>query len=632
MRLGAAAFAVLCLPAAAEEPLDPSDAEPVVITGTYLPDPVAPKPLGATLITRTQIEARHASSLVELLREIPGVAVEQTGGRGSVASIFTRGAKPNFTVVLLDGVKINDQTNTRGGSADLSTVSLDFIDRIEIIRGPESAIYGSDAVGGVINIITRKGSERFAGHVEAAGGEFGYRLASTEVSGPLLGAKLHFGGSRTDSGPAVPGSEYRGTAVNGSMSVDLLDHVTATATGRFGSNHAESFPDASGGPELALIRDVDRRNVDETIAGVRIDHRPHPTWIQTLQYGLFSRSSRAVSPGVAPSQQDPEGIPPNADDTSYRRHEIAVHEQIAPWSATNLAFGVDVQHESGTDRGSLQFGPVQLPTSFSLTRTIWAGFLETRLRPLPGLALSGAARYDHADGTPGRFNPKVAVDYTERTTGALLHLSWGRGFKLPSFYGLGNPLVGDPNLKPETSSSVEGGIGRRFSQVATTVEVTGFKTTYRNLIDFNPGPIPRLVNLSAASAHGGELTVTWQSMSRLSVRSYVSYTVSRSLATGNDIRDVPRWLAGIDGLFQPVEPLTLSVRLFHVGSYTDNSVPTGDVQLAGHQRLDFSATWQMLPTSRLYLSVENVLDRQFQEAIGFPSPGRAARGGFVVAL
>jgi outer membrane cobalamin receptor len=416
------------------------------------------------------------------------------------------------------------------------------------------------------------------------------------------------------------------------MSVDLLDNVAVTVTGRFGSHHAESFPDASGGPDLAILRDVDRRNVDETIAGVRVDHHPDATWTQTLQYGLFSRSSRALSPGVAPSQQNPEGIPRNADDTSYRRHEITVSEQLAPWSPANLVFGVDVQHESGSDRGSLQFGPVQLPTSFSLTRTIWAGFLETRLRPLPGLVLSGAARYDRAYGAAGRFNPKVAVDYTERTTGALLHLSWGRGFKLPSFYGLGNPIVGDPGLKPETSSSVEGGIGRRFNQVATAVEVTGFKTTYRDLIDFNPGPIPRLVNLSEASAHGGELAVTWHYVSWISVKSYVSYTVSRNLVTGKDIRDIPRWLAGLDGLVQPVEPLTLSVRWFHVGSYTDNSVPTGDVQLASQQRLDCSATWQVLPASKLYVSIDNVLDRRFQEAVGFPSPGRMARGGFVVAL
>lgn len=131
--------------------------ENVIVTGTRLVGEDAGS--NATVLDAATIQARDPSSVTDLLRDLPGVFVQQSGGRGGVVSLFTRGAKPNFTLVLLDGVKANDPTNTRGGSYDFSTLDMNDIERIEFVRGPASAIYGSDAVGGVINIITRHGSD-----------------------------------------------------------------------------------------------------------------------------------------------------------------------------------------------------------------------------------------------------------------------------------------------------------------------------------------------------------------------------------------------------------------------------------------------------------------------------------------
>src|SRR6266702_4040490 len=137
----------------------PAQAAPenVIVTATRLSDEQAGS--NVSVIDAQTIQARNPGSIVDLLRDLPGAFVQQSGGRGSVVSLFTRGAKPNFTLVLLDGVKANDPTNTRGGSYDFSTLDLNDIERIEFVRGPASAIYGSDAVGGVINIISRRGSD-----------------------------------------------------------------------------------------------------------------------------------------------------------------------------------------------------------------------------------------------------------------------------------------------------------------------------------------------------------------------------------------------------------------------------------------------------------------------------------------
>ena len=168
----------LCLPNIAQ-----AASENVIVTATRLAGEQAGS--NVSIIDAQTIQARNPGSVVDLLRDLPNVYVQQAGGRGSVVSLFTRGAKPNFTLVLLDGVKANDPTNTRGGSYDFSTLDLNDIERIEFVRGPASAIYGSDAVGGVINIITRRGGDHLEAGLKAEGGSFDYARVAGHISGPI---------------------------------------------------------------------------------------------------------------------------------------------------------------------------------------------------------------------------------------------------------------------------------------------------------------------------------------------------------------------------------------------------------------------------------------------------------------
>src|SRR6478736_1968656 len=187
------AFAVcgLLLPCAAVA----QPAEHVLVTATRLGDDDTRA--NVSVLDASQIAARNPANVVDLLRDMPGLFVQQSGGRGSVVSVFTRGAQPNFTLVLLDGVKANDPTNTRGGSYDFSTLDLNDIERIELVRGPASAIYGSDALSGVINIISRHGSHTPQAGLDVEGGSFGYVRAAGHVSGPIGSATANLGLSYT---------------------------------------------------------------------------------------------------------------------------------------------------------------------------------------------------------------------------------------------------------------------------------------------------------------------------------------------------------------------------------------------------------------------------------------------------
>jgi len=618
--------AIVCLPNIAH-----AASENVIVTATRLAGEQAGS--NVTILDAATIQARNPGSVVDLLRDLPSVYIQQSGGRGSVVSLFTRGAKPNFTLVLLDGVKANDPTNTRGGSYDFSTLDLNDIERIEFVRGPASAIYGSDAVGGVINIISRHGSDTLEAALTADGGSFGYARVAGHVSGPIGGATANLGLSYTDNGMPVEGSTLKGTSLDGALTLPEIAGTAISFNGRYGSSIATSFPDSSGGPRLAVRRTVDHRDIQEGVFGAHATRGMTDWWSMALDYGFYDRGSDANSPGVAPSAQTPSGIPANGDNARFTRQTVTWTNHLAPLPGLEAALGVDMQAEHGVDDGYLMFGPAKIPTHFAENRTLWAGFAEARYHVTPAFSLSASARYDDT-GDTNHFSPQVRADYSLADWGTQFQLSWAKAYKLPSFYALGNPIVGDPNLKPEEAENFEGGVSQKLWDFGVW-KVEGFATNYRDLIDFRPGAVPKLVNLSTVHVRGIEtsLDLTYPIFEgTLTATPRLSYTNARNQLTGASLRDVPSWLAGGTLLWRPNTDWTVSFDVNHVGAMVDNSVPTGDVTLGGHTRADLAVAYQVLPNLNLHLGVDNVFDQHYEDVVGFPAPGAIVRGGISASL
>lgn len=600
--------------------------ESVIVTGTRLVGTVTESDPNVTVIDAAQIAARHPSSMTELLRSLPGVFVQQAGARGSVVSLFIRGAKPNFVLVLIDGVKVNDPTNTRGGSFDFSTLSLDVIERIELVRGPASAIYGADAVGGVINFITREPSPGRQADFDGSVGGYGFYSAEGHVGDSLGNAAFRLGASYVDNGMPVPGSTLRNTTLDGAISENPFEDLSLGLTARYSMSRARSFPDSSGGPLLALIRQTDRRDIDEGIVGGHASYAVLGAWTVALDYGLYERAYNSISPGVAPSPQTPTGIPPNDDDVHFLRNEMTATARYLSQSSIEAAFGVDLQRERGVDDGMLDFGGRKIPTRFALDRTTWAGFGQLRDTVFESLQLAIGARFDESGGTEN-FSPQASATYEVPTWGTRLSVSWGTGFRMPSFYALGNPVVGNPSLRPEHATNLEAGVTQSLTGSQSSLKFDWYDTQYTNLIDFMPGAVPKLVNLSNVRVEGAEASADLELSQALTLTPSLSYTVARNGETGAQLRDVPHWLASGVLTWSPSSSVTFSATLLQVGAFIDNAVPTGDVRLSGHMRLDASATWHISPRLSLYVAAENLLDAQYQDAIGFPASGLVMRVG-----
>ncbi len=314
--------------------------DPIVVTGEFPPTLLSSTTSQVTVIHRDGIAARQADSVTDLLRQVAGLHIDQPGARGGVSSVYLRGADPSLTLVLIDGIKVNDLTNNRGGSFDFSTLNTDHIERIEIVPGPLSAVYGSDALSGVINIITRRGGAQGSRQMELAGGRFGHIRTRFQAQGLLGEMDYALSGAYLDNGSPVEGSEFHNTALHANLGFPINDNMEMRWLGRYSRSDSTVFPDASGGPDLAVLRDSEEREIEELVLGVTFDHDPLDWWTYQFRFGLSHRQEDAASPGVAPPPGNPfAGVPGSTSDATFRRYELTLAHTLSPIEGIDVTLG-----------------------------------------------------------------------------------------------------------------------------------------------------------------------------------------------------------------------------------------------------------------------------------------------------
>ena len=221
----------------------------------------------------------------------------------------------------------------------------------------------------------------------------------------------------------------------------------------------------------------------------------------------------------------------------------------------------------------------------------------------------------------------MGVSYTTENTGTTFKANWGEGFKLPSFFALGNSIVGNPGLLPETNWSVDAGVTQSFWKDRATLVATYFHNTFSNAIDFDEGPPPSLVNRSEIVADGVELSLKLYPTPKISWKGQITYVETDIKGTSEKLRNRPKWRGGFSLIWRPMPELTVNLNSLTVGEVFDSSVPTGDLDLAPYTRVDLAVTWKVKPTWRFLFAIDNLLDEKYEEFVGFPAPGISPRIG-----
>jgi vitamin B12 transporter len=616
--------------------------EQVVVTATR--NEVSASLLGnsVTVLSDADIAERNVLSTAELLRPVPGLHVVQAGGPGSITSIYIRGGESDYSKVLLDGIPINQP----GGFVDLSNLTTGNIERIEVVRGPQSALYGSDAIAGVIQIFSKTPeveTRRPQFELTLEGGNYSHFSGSGGLYGKhgKVAYSGLFGHWETD-GP-VSNSFHNTNTVSSTIGVEISQYSSLSITGR-----AERGRSGVPGPTLfgpADLEEYSRRN--DFALGALYTQQISPTANQRLSFSrsqIHQLSEDPVDSGMFwPAYQGRQAPFPSFDFpysylNSTRRH-TAGYQFDALFASHAVTTGIEYEDESGVIgdvRASRSNFGYYLQDHFLLNQRValTAGArLDNNgsfgLAATPRLSLSWLLRHGRSDGFWGMTRPK---------------LNLGLGVKEPNLIESfsANPYFrGNPDLKPERTRSLEAGVDQRLASSRIRLELNAFYNYFLNQIDLLTTDFDLFhssyFNIGRSQAWGIEKSLEFRPDSALRLTAGYTYLNSRILESAAPFHPVLR--AGSRLLRRPTHSGSLSAgwfkptwslgsSIYFLGGRSDTDFYGFDLrEIEGHTRWDVRGSVRLGARVQLYAVVQNLLNSSYSEALGYPSLGAQVRSG-----
>jgi vitamin B12 transporter len=606
---------------------------PITVYGaTRIPTPENQLGTSVTVITGDQIEQKQQRTLPEVLQDVPGLNVVQAGSPGGTASVFIRGTNANHTKVLVDGIDVSDPSST-DGSFDFSQLLATDIDRVEVLRGPQSGLYGSEAIGGVINIITKTGNGPPKATAGVEGGSFGTFNQTAGISGSQ--ARFNYNANiahyRTTNTQVTPSDLVPpGRPLND----DFSDNTTYAT--KLGANLTDNF-------DVGLVAryiDTDLRSTsDDLIAGpeaIRTDSDNHELFTrgtahltlfdglfdQTLGYGYTNYRRRIFDPNDATLAfgNDPGYFRGDRTKLDYQGNIHVMAGQIVTIGAEHER---DTINDSSPATGaySNNAGFVQLQSSFG------ERFFNTASLRYDGNSQFGGA-------TTYRIAPAVVVPETDTT----FRGSVGTGFKAPTLDQLFDsfPAFGffaNPNLVPEKSFGWDAGVEQKFLDRRVSVGATYFHNNIKNLIDFND-TFTTLINVGEATTYGVESFVAYKPWDVLSLRADYTYTMARNDITDEALSRRPKHKASLSATWQVTERASLTGTVLYTGSWIDSnrSGTMAGLVASPYTLVNIAGSYDVGHGVTAFARIDNLTDRHYQDPIGFLHQGIGVFGGVKVAI
>ncbi|MBI1786003.1 MAG: TonB-dependent receptor [Acidobacteria bacterium] len=616
----------------------------ITVTGSAIPSPASEQAGSITVIPRGEVAGRNEAMALDLLRQVPGVAIAQTGQRGGQTSLFVRGGDSKFNLVLIDGVPVNDMRF--GGLFDFAHIPTDQLDRIEVIRGPQSAVYGSNAISSVVNFVTRLEDSPLQASVLADGGSFATRRFAASAAGSARGLRASASASRLDTQGEAANADYR----NENVSLNVGRRWSRQDLSfRGGFNSSENgVPGPYGSNPAGNFSGLDRvsRNKNN-FSGYQLRYEADvSSRIRTELSGLFFLNNNYyTSPFVGSYNKDLRGVAESRTTVS-----------VSP--AYTLAFGAawsreEVKNTFVSDNSFRSFPLRRDQEGFYAENRFQAGrrlFINAGVRAeiirtpfIPGS--TGSGRPDFAAGTIVQINPKLGAAY-RLASGTRAHASFGTGIRPPGGFDLA--FTNNPALKPERARSWDAGVEQRLgSRVA--LDATWFSNRYYDLIVSLGGSLSRLGsyrsdNLANSRARGAELSATYRPSGKLALSGSYTYLDSEILSLDGASGVAPRFFrVGQELIRRPRHSGALNSSFLHkrlaanvVAYFRGQTLDTepnfgasaGLYPNPGYANLGANLNYDLGSGVTLYGNLHNGLNRHYEEVFGYPSP----RLNFVAGL
>ncbi len=593
---------------------------PVLISATRSEQSLESTTSSATVITAEEIAERQLVTVGDALRSVVGVSVVRNGGPGGATTVFLRGAKSEHTLVMIDGVQINNPTF---GFFDFADLTTDNIERIEIVRGPMSSLYGSDANGGVINIITKKGQGPPKVTLSIEGGRYATTREAAAIagqSGPVdyslsLSHERSEGFSTFSMGTEPDG--YLNTTLSSKLGLSVLGDGRLEFTGRYWLAQAE----LDGFDPNTFLRIDDpgaKQRTQGLVTAFSLQKPLADWWSQRLTVSLTRAQYWNQFLGSTP--------PPVYQHTEFdtRGQRVDWQHDLAVGGWMHVTTGAEYEGVMGENSGA---------SRHTINTT---GFYAQSVIELPqGFSQTTAVRYDINNRYGNTFTYKIEAAYLFAPTQTRLRAGLGTAFHGPTIQDLFYPGFSNSTLTPETSETAEVGIEQSLWEKRVMIGVTHFRTTFDDLINltFDPlncppgNPFGCPINVAKARAEGQEVTFTLKPIKQVLIVSNYTHLTAKDETTGATLVRRPRDKAHVGVTVTPITPVVLTAEVDFVGRRADLGGSAGSYWLARA-----TASYAVTKWLQLFGRIENLTNKPYEELLGYNAAGLSLFAGLRTTL
>ena len=634
-------------------------AETVIVTATRTEAPADQTGASVTVFTAADLERRQVPLVADLLRSTPGAMLIRTGGLGTVTSLFVRGGESNHNKVLLDGMPLNEP----GGTFNFSNLTTENLERIEIVRGAQSALFGSDAMASVVQLFTKRpdgADQRPHASVSLEGGTYDTVRGGASVSGASGRTTYTAGVSRFTTDNREANNRFENTSLSANLGVALGDTATLRVIARGEREHVGTpGQTAFGRPDM----DAFFERHDGT-GGVTFDQQMTARFRQRAMYSLavsnYQSTNLVADPPYTPRFEN-RSAPFQFSDftfdsrTKLRRHHASYQADWRLSSDASVAgdHRLTLLADWDGERATLidQLASTNVPASRNNAglsvqhQALWARTFVTV-----------GARVEHNDSFGTAAVPRGSIVYVARTGGGpvgdtRLRASAGLGIKEPTVLQSFSPspfFHGNPDLLPERSRTFEAGVEQRFASDRARVELTWFDNRFRNLIatrTTNPATFAaEYFNIGLTQARGAELAIDVAPLKVLRARggyTFLSSEILESTSPSSAVFKVGQSLfrrprqSGFVGVSWVSGPIVVDLNGVFIGTFVDSdfaSLSPPILTNPGHTTWDGRVAYLLTKQVRAFLSIDNLADADYMEPLGYPALRRAVRAGVRVTF
>jgi len=638
-----AAFALLAPPAFAEdEAVEGAAGKPdavlpdVVVTATKIATPKEQIASSVTVITADDIARRQYRTVGDALRGVPSLSVIRNGGAGKNTAIFSRGTRANHTLVLLDGIEMNDPSTT-DGRMNFAGVQIDDVERIEVLHGPQGTLYGSDAIGAVISIITKRGAGAPKASLQLEGGSFSTFNQAASLRGSNRLAETLFDYSVTlerESTDGISVSPARFTPTGAKKDKDGFDDTTFAANLGIAPSDILSFRFTGRFTDL-------RNDLDLNVFPIQADNDSHGEEDRLFLGGnaelsLFEGKSNHR---FAVTYTDYNRIvrdDPDAINTADFLRSKGVGKKLKFELQNDFRFvenhvmtvGLETEKEKITtsSNSTSAFGPFS--SSAKADARTDAIYFQDQFSYFDRFFGTLGLRIDDHQGFGSETTYRIAPAYLHRETGTKIRGAYAKGFKAPALFQLFGSSIsgfgvfsGNPDLKPEVSRGWEFGLDQPFLDDRVVFSVTYYDNEIKNLIS---SIATTNVNVGVGETHGVEVSLTAEILENLDAGASYAHTRAQDGITHQELLRRPLNKATFDLAYQPVTALVLSFEGSYIGRRHDiDALTFGRIKDPGYFVANVAASYELAEGWQAFGRVENLFSKTYEDPDGFEQPGFA---------